>query len=239
MSLTYFGHCAFGWTSPTGTRVLIDPFGNRPDLHWFLKPFPELTADAVLVTHDHFDHNAVERVVGSPTVLTGVDGQVSFDGGDVFAGAVLDLHVPGHGTPQMTNAIFLVETEGVRYCHIGDNRHDIPDGVREQLEGVDVLMVTVDDSCHLLTFEQVEELVRLLSPRIVVPMHYYVEGLTTRSSTLQSPERWLVQQSGVRVLDKSSIRLRPADLPDRREVWVLQATESVTGVTRPPEWEDT
>ena len=238
MRLTYFGHCAFGWTSPSGTRVLIDPFGNRPDRHWFLKPFPKLTADAVLVTHDHFDHNAVERVAGCPAVLTGVDGDISFDGGDIFARAVPDLHVPGHGTPAMTNAIFVVEAEGVRYCHIGDNRHDIPGAVREQIEDVDVLMVTVDDSCHLLTFEQVNELVRLMSPRVVVPMHYYVEGLTTEKSTLQPPERWLARQSGVRILDTSSIELRPADLPDRREVWVLQPIESVTGARRPPEWED-
>ncbi len=121
----------------------------------------------------------------------------------------------------MTNTIFVVELEGVRYAHIGDNRHDVPDADRRDLGRVDVLMVTVDDSNHLLSSEQVDNLVAKLDPRVVVPMHYYIEGLTTVESTLKAPDGWLASQTGVRRLQSPNLGLRADDLPEEREVWVF------------------
>ena len=121
----------------------------------------------------------------------------------------------------MENTIFVVESGGVRSCHVGDNRHDIPGHVRAQLGAVDILMVTVDDSCHLLSYDQVDSLIAEVSPRVVVPMHYYVEGLTTASSTLRTPKGWLKTQTSVRHLGANPIELTPDDLPDEREVWVF------------------
>ncbi len=63
--LSYYGHCAFLWTSPGGVRVLIDPFGNSNESHWFQDAFPPVESDVVLVTHDHFDHNAVHVIPGN------------------------------------------------------------------------------------------------------------------------------------------------------------------------------
>ena len=122
----------------------------------------------------------------------------------------------------MRNVIFMVECEGVRYCHIGDNRSDIPDDVREQLGDVDVLMITVDDSRHLLNDEQVDSLIALMSPRVVVPMHYYIKNLTTDSSGLLSPDEWLTSQKAVRKLNAHTTRISREDLPSEREVWVFE-----------------
>ena len=219
MTITYYGHCAFLWTSATGVRVLIDPFRNEPDYYWFLKRFPPVEADVVLVTHDHFDHNAVDALPGHPSVLKGPG---EFRLGDARVRGVRDLHSGYSGSRGMVNTIFVLELDGVRYCHIGDNRHDVPDSARIEIGHVDVLMVTVDDSCHLLSHAQVDSLVSLLEPRVVVPMHYYVQGLTTETSTLKTAEGWLGTQGNVRRLDDSQVRIGRGDLPDRQEVWVLQ-----------------
>jgi L-ascorbate metabolism protein UlaG (beta-lactamase superfamily) len=218
LKLTYYGHCAFLWTSASGVRALIDPFGNSPRHDWFLRPFPTVDTDVALVTHDHFDHNAVENVLGRPTLL---DGAGEFRRGDMRVRGILDLHSADSGRRGMENTIFVVESGGVRCCHIGDNRHDIPGHVRDELGAVDVLMVTVDDSCHLLSYDQVDSLIADVSPRVVVPMHYYVEGLTTASSTLQTPKGWLETQTSVRHLGANPIELTRDDLPDEREVWVF------------------
>jgi L-ascorbate metabolism protein UlaG (beta-lactamase superfamily) len=250
--ITYYGHCAFLWTSGRGVRVLIDPFGNEqgrhrfdrrfPPIeadastsrrgvrvlidpleyeqgrHWFDRRFPPIEVDVVAVTHDHFDHNAVEDLPGTPTVLRG-PGQFRLD--DINVQGVRDLHSSESGRRGMVNTMFVVESDGVRYCHIGDNRHDIPENVLSQLGNVDVLMVTVDDSCHLLTFDQVTQLVSQLSPRVVVPMHYHIGGLTADTSTLEPPEAWLATQRDVLRLHGEPQEIGVKDLPDHQQVWVF------------------
>ena len=84
-------------------------------------------------------------------------------------------------------------------------------------------MVTVDDSCHLLTYEQVDQLADLVSPHVVIPMHYYIDGLTTESSTLMPPDNWLATQRRVRRLNPGPVEISCKDLPDEREVWVFSA----------------
>ena len=218
MTLTYYGHCAFLWTSRTGIRVLIDPYGNSAQSFWFLRVFPQIQADVVLVTHDHFDHNADHAVPGKPTVIRGPG---RFQLKHVEITGVLDLHSGRSGLRGMANTIFMAELQGVRYAHIGDNRHDVPDAARRAIGRVDVLMITVDDSNHLLSSEQVDGLTALLDPRVVVPMHYYIEGLTTVESTLKAPDGWLSSQPRVRRLQSPILSLRPDDLPEEREVWLF------------------
>ena len=207
--------------------MLVDPYRNSPEYDWFVPPFPPVEADIVLVTHDHFDHDAVEGLPGQPSLLRG-PGELSL--GDARISGLLDLHSGRSGMRGKRNTVFLIESEGVRYCHIGDNRHDIPEEMRAQLGRVDVLMVTVDDSCHLLTFEQVDSLVSSLSPRIVIPTHYYIHGLTTDSSTLLPADDWLATQADVLRLASGPVRIARGDLPAEREVWVFQpAPELVRG----------
>ncbi len=220
MSVTYLGHSAFLFEDASGERVLIDPFGNDEDNYWFLTTFPSLEVDLVAVTHDHFDHNAVEALPDDTPMIT--------HAGELLVGSttvtgVGDLHSGASGRAGMTNVIFIIEHEGVRYCHVGDNRHDLPDETVRQLGKVDVLMTPVDDSCHLLTFDEVGALVEALNPKVVIPMHYYIEGLTTRESTLGGPEGWVRKQSPRRTLRKSRMRIDRRGLPYEREVWTVKA----------------
>ena len=217
-SLTYYGHSAFLWQSEGGNRVLIDPFGNSEDRLWFPEPFPSVQAQAVMVTHDHFDHNHFHMVPDCPTVLRG---EVEFTLGEFRINGYTDLHSGSSGLLGMVNTVFTVEAGGVRYCHIGDNRHDMPAAVSGAIGEIDVLMVTVDDSCHLLSYAQVNELVDRLRPRVVIPMHYYIQGLTMVESSLKSAEGWLETQETVRSLGVSSLKLDGSDMPQSKEIWVM------------------
>ncbi|MDA0770823.1 MAG: hypothetical protein BZY79_05410 [SAR202 cluster bacterium Casp-Chloro-G4] len=217
-SLTYYGHCAFLWQAEGGPSLLVDPFGNSEDRHWFPEPFPPLQADVVMVTHDHFDHNHFHRISNCPTVLRG---EGNFTLGDFSISGFTDIHSGRSGLLGMKNTVFTVEVGGIRYCHIGDNRHDMPEVVAQGIGEIDVLMVTVDDSCHLLSYVQVDELIDRLKPRVVIPMHYYIPGLTTVESSLRSAEGWLETQGNVRFLGVSSLEMDNNDIPQSKQIWVM------------------
>jgi len=119
--------------------------------------------------------------------------------------------------------------------HIGDNRADMAPGVSEAVGRVDVLFVTVDDSCHLLSYQQVDSFIAQVTPRIVVPMHYLIPGLIPESTTLKTPEGWLATQSDVRRLNSHSITMSPEDLPGSTQVWVFDPSpESLAAPTVQP-----
>jgi L-ascorbate metabolism protein UlaG (beta-lactamase superfamily) len=216
----YLGHSAFLLTSPGGVRVLIDPYRDMHpnwDWRWFFAPFPRLEADIVLVTHEHFDHNAVERVDGDPMVIREA-GEVRID--DVRIVGIRDKHA---SPDEMPNTIFVYEMSAVRFCHLGDNRADVPEDVVRDVGSVDVLLVPVDDSSHLLRFWEVNQLVATFGPKIVVPVHYLAPGITDPASTLLACDGWLRTQPLVRRIGKDRVELDREALPAEREVWVFEA----------------
>lgn len=223
----YFGHSAFLLTAASGARVLIDPFGNPSDprtfpsygsseAHWFSKPFPRTECDVVLVTHPHFDHDAVHRVPGLPTI---VRAPLELKGCDYLIRGFMGRHAGQYGKEfGQRNVVFVVETAGVAFCHIGDNRAGLPEGMGR----VDVLMVPVDETNHLLTYEEVDRLISLLDPAVVVPTHYRIPGLTDPACPLGGIEGWLSRCPNVRRVSSGCTKLSPSDLPEEREVWVFE-----------------
>ena len=225
MKLTYFGHCAFRWETPGGVTVMADPYRNQVDRYWFSRLFPEVPCDLGLITHAHFDHDAVDRLPEAASVLR-MPGE--FTTGDLRIQGIADFHSGSSRLRDFPNVMFRLEVDGVSFLHIGDNRADWPDDVACAVGDVDVLMVTVDDSIHLLTYNEVDSLVQRLEPRVVVPMHYFIPGLSASGNELLPPERWLDRQNAVRRLDSYQADFSPESLPDSTEVWLFQpAPESL------------
>ena len=235
VSLTYYGHCAFLWQTPDGVRALIDPYRNRHDRYWFTRRFPEAPCDLALVTHAHFDHDATPELAESVSVLR-MPGDFYYR--DLHVRGILDQH-SGRFSRGMANVMFRLETAGLRFLHIGDNHAEWPDAVRQAVGDIDILMVTVDDSCHLLTYPEVDQIIDMTQPRVVIPMHYQIPGLMSDQTTLQTIEEWLATRSRVRHLGGPMLSLSPASLPDSRETWVFEphpasfATERVEPMAPP------
>ena len=219
MQLTYFGHCAFRWETPGGVTVMADPYRNAAGRYWFTRLFPEVRCDLGLITHAHFDHDAVERLPEAASILR-MPGE--FAAGDLQIRGVGDLHSGASRLRDFPNVMFRLEAGGVSFLHIGDNRAEWPAEVSRAVGDVDVLLVTVDDSKHLLTYEQVDSLVERLRPRVVIPMHYAIAGLHSAECELLPPEGWLSRQSTVRRLDTDRLEFTARKLPAQAEVWLFQ-----------------
>ena len=232
MNLTYFGHCAFRWETPGGVTVMADPYRNQAGRYWFTRLFPDVHCDLGLITHAHFDHDAADRLPEAASILR-MPGE--FNAGDLQIRGVRDFHSGSSRLRDFPNVMFRLEVDGVSYLHIGDNRADWPPEVARAVGEVDVLMVTVDDSIHLLTYDEVDGLIIRLQPRVVVPMHYAIPGITSTECELLPPERWLERQQTVRRLNLHHAEFSPESLPKSTEVWLFQpAPESLTAPTTFP-----
>ncbi len=219
MRLTYFGHCAFRWETAGGITAVADPYRNQADRYWFTRLFPEVRCDLGLITHAHFDHDAVERLPEAASILR-MPGE--FVTGDLNVHGVGDFHSGSARLRDFPNVMFRLDAGGVSFLHIGDNRVEWPPEVASAVGGVDVLLVTVDDSNHLLSYQQVDALVQRLQPRVVIPMHYAIPGLTASECELLPPDGWLARQTTVRRLETDRIEFSTGKLSTQTEVWLLQ-----------------
>jgi L-ascorbate metabolism protein UlaG (beta-lactamase superfamily) len=227
VKIEFYGHDAFKITSPGGVTVLVDPWRNDPAgsyTKWFLNQFPAIRVDVVLSTHAHFDHDAVDLPQGL-MVLERLVGQ--FKLGDVEITGLADKH-QCESTPDqrpdsacapnnvmsLDNAIQIVATGGLRIAVWGDNRA-VPDpSLDHYLKDVDVLVLPVD---NVLTRPEAEEIVRKYAPKAIIPSHYFVEGLTTTASGLESADAWVNDQAklphaDVRRLSSADLTLNPDEL---------------------------
>lgn len=234
--LAYFGGSAFRITAPSGLTLMIDPWRNPPwgTWNWYLFDFPEVEVDVGLSTHAHFDHDALHRLHAS-TLLDRLIGR--YQVADVTITGIADKHVSdtAHAdvdwagltrklTPMETrppdnwrsfdNTLLLVETGGLRILHWGDNRPDPPQEVWDRLEQVDVALLPIDGSQHVLGYEQVESIRARLRPGVIVPHHYFIWNVTHRASTLGPPDEWMGGQARRQWVQSGEVAL-PAD-------WVKQ-----------------
>jgi len=235
VKIEFYGHDAFKITSPAGLTVLTDPWRNdSTGLYpkWFLNEFPALQVDIVLSTHAHFDHDAVERPMGL-VVLERLVGQ--FKLGDIEVTGLADKHqcqsTPDHNSDRAStdlqvetcppdnvigfdNAIQIIETGGLRIAIWGDNRATPDPFLDHYLKNVDVLILPIES---ILRRAEVDAIVEKYNPKTVIPAHYYVTGLTTDVSGLESAEGWVnyqekVRHADVRRLDSADLTLNAAEL---------------------------
>lgn len=201
MHVQWYGQSAFRLSSSDAT-VAIDPFADMSGLtsrgmRFEYPPIEGLTADLLLITHEHSDHNGVQAVGGDPAILRSMAGTPDSPIGQVTA--VASEHDEAAGTERGANTIFAFELDGLRVCHFGDfGQRELRDEQARAIGRVDLLFMPVGGG-FTVGARQAAGVVERLSPRWVVPMHYrtsridFLEpadaflGLMPRAEHLPSP----------------------------------------------------
>jgi L-ascorbate metabolism protein UlaG (beta-lactamase superfamily) len=189
MRMRWFGQSAFLLTSVQS--VLIDPFGDvgpqlaARGLEFRYPAIAGVTPDLVLVTHEHFDHNAVGVAGGSPAVIRSTAGRFESPIGEVVG--IASEHDPAAGTARGPNTIFRFVLDGLGVAHFGDfGQPWLRPEQRAVLGEVDVLFVPVGGG-PTIGGDEAAALVHELGPRLVVPMHYR----TAAVNFLEPPDAFL------------------------------------------------
>jgi L-ascorbate metabolism protein UlaG (beta-lactamase superfamily) len=178
MRIRWYGQSAF---LLTGERsVFIDPFGvmNRlsaQGLQFDYPPIEGASAEVLLVTHEHGDHNAVDVIGGSPFTLRSTAGTLDSPLGEVTA--IASEHDEVAGTKRGPNTIFVFTLDGLRVAHFGDfGQAALRPEQANAIGEVDVLILPVGGG-PTVGGEPAAAIVRWLRPRLVLPMHYRTEAV--------------------------------------------------------------
>lgn len=173
MIIQYYGHSCFKITTKPAGRgqedivVFIDPFeksiGLRP---------PQGQADLILVTHEHHDHNNVEALKGNPVIIN-IPGEYAVKGVNIVG--LSSSH--GQIKEPVPNTAYIIESEELKICHLGDLGEELSEKQLEEIDGVDVLMIPVGGK-YTLNGEDAVNLVKKIEPKIIIPIHYKINGST-------------------------------------------------------------
>lgn len=198
--LTFLGRASVKIKLLDGCIIYIDPYaGKQAD-------YTE-AADLILVTHQHGDHNQVEMVTKkADTVIL----QCPMD---IAAGDSLEKHgiditaVPAgnRNHPAGTVCGFILNLDGLILYHSGDTSA-LPEMADLNDMSIDYALLCMD-GFYNMGAEEVAEVVQLIQPRFVVPIHTAKDGDYD-------------QQNMDRLISDKKIVVRPGDtIP----LWLTQA----------------
>ncbi len=214
--VTWYGQAFIAVEAGDGKRMVVDPFDQS-----FLKyPLPKgLTADVLLVTHEHGDHNNVGLIEGTPFILRSEKGVGTFTKNGIKVVGTAVFHDDKQGKQRGKNTVYTFTVDGIKFCHVGDLGHTLSPEQAKSIGAVDVLFVPVG-GFFTLDPSKVDQVIKALSPKIVVPMHYKT-GYTP-DLPIQGPEAFLKNEKNVKKLGSASFEITKESLPKDREVWVLE-----------------
>ena len=219
VEIAYFGSSAFRISSPRGVSVMIDPWRNHPSRRWdwYFHDFPITPVDIGASTHAHFDHDALHRL-DAHVLLDRLIGMYRF--GDMTIYGLADKHAvdsscslydfkkiyekfhntsiePPDNPRSWDHCLIVVETGGIRIVHWGDNRHNPPDNIWQALGHIDIALLPIDGSQHVMGHIHTQMIIDRLQPRVVIPHHYYIWDVVQRQSTLLSADDWVSKREQV------------------------------------------
>ena len=211
MVITWYGQSCFKIQSGE-TVVFVDPF----DKEIGLTP-PRGQAHIVAITHGHHDHNNFESLTGGPLI---VEGPGEYETKGVNIKGILSYHDNEEGKKLGTNTIYVIEIEGIKICHLGDlGQKKLTAEQLEEIDEVDILMVPVGGT-YTIDGEMAAEIINQIEPRLVIPMHYKIPGLTVK---IESVDAFLKEMGAGKKETVDKLTLRKKDLPqEETEVVVMK-----------------
>jgi L-ascorbate metabolism protein UlaG (beta-lactamase superfamily) len=206
----WLGHACFEFKN--NVCIVSDPHGGR-DIGLTA---PKSEADIVLISHGHYDHKEGEKLVKKPDAKV-VDKPGSFEIKGVKIKGISTFHDKSQGRERGGNIIFVFELDGVKFCHLGDLGHILSEDQVREIGQIDVLLVPVGGT-FTVNAKEATQIVEMLKPKVVVPMHYKVRGLNL---PISSVDEFVKGKSEVKQISGPEFTITKESLPQRTQVNIL------------------
>jgi L-ascorbate metabolism protein UlaG (beta-lactamase superfamily) len=210
MDIFWHGQAMFKLKGKNAT-VVIDPFD--PEFVGLKLP-KDLSADIALKTHDHGDHNNLSALTGEPIQITG-PGEYEIKG--VAITGVEVYHDKQNGVERGKNTVYNIQIDNLNIVHVGDLGHQFSQAQLEEIGNCDILLIPVGGT-YTIDAKDASEVVAQLEPRIVIPMHYKVEGLKFE---LDGVDKFLKEMGKEDVIAQPKLTITRDKLPEEPQVVVL------------------
>jgi L-ascorbate metabolism protein UlaG (beta-lactamase superfamily) len=210
MEITWYGLSCFRLTERGLASVVTDPFDHRAVGYEPLK----LKADIVTISHDAPGHNNAGAVKGKSHTLTGPG---EYEIGGVF---ITGVQTNGHtrrDSDEPRNTLYVFDFDGLTVAHLGDLRRVPSQTEVEALGNVHIALVPVGGGGGLPAAKAVE-VISLLEPGIVIPMHYSTPGGSLKLSPLSKFLKEMGVASGE---PQPSLKITRGNVPEEMRVVVL------------------
>ncbi len=192
--------------------MVCDPYSEEVGYE-----MPEVAADAVTVSHHHFDHDCLRKIKGKPVVI---DKESSHDLPGVEINSIKSFHDECRGKKRGENVIFKFRMDGIDVCHLGDLGEACSSDLIETILPVDVLLIPVGGT-YTVDAEMAKEYVDRIMPDIVIPMHYRTRDCKLDIDKVDEFIK-LFDEESVEEVDGNSVELSRIDLTGETKIIVLR-----------------
>lgn len=215
VDIWWYGQACFRLKGKSAS-VVIDPYD--PVFTGLSKL--KVEGEVVCVTHSHQDHNNVDAVKTSegkePFVISG-PGEYETLGVNIVG--VSSFHDDKEGVERGKNTIYNISIDEVNIVHLGDlGQKSLSQPQLEKLSNCDVLLIPVG-GVFTIGGKDAPDIITEIEPKIVIPMHYKVEGL---KFPLEDVKDFMTAMGKVKAETVSKLTLSRERLPEETEVILLE-----------------
>lgn len=212
MVIQWYGHSCFKITS--GELVLVvDPYAKEIGL----TP-PRFRSDIALVTHNHPDHSNTDALAGEPFLISGPG---EYEAKGISIQGIDSYHDNAQGKERGRNTIYRISMEDITLLHLGDfGENEMRDETLEKAGEVDILMIPVGGK-YTIDAAAAAKVVKQIEPRVVIPMHYKIPGLTL---PLENADPFLKETGAGKIEPQEKLTLRKKDLAEGEKTRVVLLT---------------
>ena len=207
MEITWYGHSCFRITERGQITIVTDPYSERIGL-----PAPKLKGDVVTISHSEPGHNFVDAVKGARVI----EGPGEYEVGGLFISGFAMHYV--EGVTSRWNVSYLFQYGDLSVLHLGDLSHVPDQSTIEELGEVNVLLIPVGGG-NALSATQAPDVIALIEPHYIIPMHYDLPGLKVGLDPL---DRFLKAMGVSKAQEEDTLKVTPGMLPEQPQVVVLR-----------------